>query len=91
VVGLFVSSLTKNQILAFIGSLGILLVLFFLQAVGQREFGSLHNFLEKLSLSSHYDDFAKGAIDLKHVAYYLMFIAFFLFATVRSVESRKWR
>jgi gliding motility-associated transport system permease protein len=91
VVGLFVSSLTSSQIVAFIGSLGILLVFFFLQAVGQREFGWARDLLEKISLSSHYDDFAKGAIDLKNVAYYLMFIAFFLFATVRSVESRKWR
>jgi ABC-2 type transport system permease protein len=92
VVGLFVSSLTKNQIVAFIGSLGILLVLFFLQAVGMRaEVPWMRELLQNLSLSHHYDEFGKGVIDLKDVVYYVSFIAFFLFLTVRSVESRKWR
>lgn len=92
VVGLFVSSLTRNQIVAFIGSLGILLVLFFVQAVTPRGGGgATKEILEALSLSWHNEDFAKGVIDLKHVAYYVMFIVFFLFATIRSVESRNWR
>jgi ABC-2 type transport system permease protein len=92
VVGLFVSSLTNSQVIAFIGSLGIILVLFFLHAFGQRGGTSaMQQFLEKISLSQHLLDFTKGAVDLKHVAYYLMFIVFFVFATVRSVESRKWR
>jgi ABC-2 type transport system permease protein len=92
VVGLFVSSLTRNQIVAFIGSLGILLVLFFLQAVAQRtEIAWVGELLKYLSLSYHYDEFGKGVVDLKDVVFYVSFIAFFLFMTVRSVESRKWR
>lgn len=107
VVGLFVSSLTSNQIVAYIGTLGILLVFFFLPVVAQRAEGNwlrsffeffgldvqinLRDVLTDVGMSSHFEDFPKGAIDLKHVAYYVMFVAFFLFMTVRSVETRKWR
>ncbi len=91
VVGLFVSSLTKNQIVAFIGSLGILLVIFFLEAAIQLPDNWMMSVLAYLSLSSHFMPFTKGLIDLGDVVFYVSFIAFFLFATVRSVESRKWR
>ena len=52
---------------------------------------NLRDVLTNLGISSHFEDFPKGAIDLKHVAYYVMFVAYFLFMTVRSVETRKWR
>ena len=39
----------------------------------------------------HYEDFSKGVIDTKHIVYYLSFIAFGLYLTVRSVDSERWR
>ena len=39
----------------------------------------------------HFDDFAKGIIDTKHVIYYLSFMAFGLFLTAKSVDSERWR
>jgi ABC-2 type transport system permease protein len=47
--------------------------------------------LSYLSITEHFDDFGKGIIDTKHVVYYLSFIAFGLFLTLKSVDSERWR
>ena len=47
--------------------------------------------LAHLSLTEHYDDFARGIIDTKHLVYYLSFMAFGLFLTAKSVDSERWR
>jgi len=44
-----------------------------------------------LSITDRFEDFSKGVIDTKHVIYYLSFITFGLFLTVRSVDSERWR
>ncbi len=44
-----------------------------------------------LSITEHFDDFAKGVIDTKHLVYYLSFITFGLFLTAKSVDSERWR
>jgi ABC-2 type transport system permease protein len=47
--------------------------------------------LRYLSITQHFDDFGKGVIDTKHVVYYLSFISFGLFLTLKSVDSERWR
>ena len=47
--------------------------------------------LKYLSMTDHLDDFVKGVIDTKHLVYYVSFIAFGLFLTVRSVDTERWR
>ena len=47
--------------------------------------------LTYLSITEHFDDFARGIIDTKHVVYYLSFITFGLFLTAKSVDSERWR
>ena len=42
-------------------------------------------------IRSHYDDFERGVIDTKHIVYFLSVTAFFLFLSIRSLESRRWR
>ena len=49
------------------------------------------NVLNYLSITEHLNDFTKGVIDTKHVVYYVSFIAFSLFLTVRAVDSERWR
>ena len=44
-----------------------------------------------LSITEHFDDFARGVIDTKHLVYYLSFITFGLFLTAKSVDSERWR
>jgi len=90
-VGLFASSLTKNQISAAIVAFSILLMFWIIDwpaSFTPPPFGDL---LSYLSLTSHLDDFTKGVIDTKHVIYYLSFITFWLFLTDKAVDSERWR
>ena len=89
-LGLLMSSMSKNQIVAALTSFGILLALWII--------GHLSNFggrfgeiLAYLSLIEHFEDFARGVVGAKHVVYFLSFTTVCLFATVKSVESSKWR
>ena len=42
-------------------------------------------------LEDHFDDFARGVIDTKHLVFYLSFISLGLFLTAKSVETERWR
>jgi ABC-2 type transport system permease protein len=90
-LGLFISSTTKNQMVAgaatFVVSLLFWIISWFADSAGPT--GSA--ILSYLSITEHFDDFGKGIIDTKHVVYYLSFITFGLFLTLKSVDSERWR
>ena len=90
-LGLFISSLTKNQIVAAMATFGVFLMLWVLIWISQFVGPTPQTVLRYLSLTEHFDDFAKGIIDTKHVIYYLSFMAFGLFLTAKSVDSERWR
>ena len=52
---------------------------------------TMQTVLNYLSITEHLSDFTKGVVDTTHLVYYLSFIAFSLFLTVRSVDSERWR
>ena len=88
-VGLFISSLTKNQIVAGAATFGVFLLLWVIDWIGQGT--QAEAVLKYLSMTEHLDDFVKGVVDTKHLVYYLSFITFGLFLTVKSVDSERWR
>jgi ABC-2 type transport system permease protein len=90
-LGVFVSSLTENQIIAAAVSFGLSLFVWVLYWAVQVAQPPLSHVLEYLSLVTHLANFARGIIDTADVAYYLLFIFFFLFLTLRSLESKRWR
>jgi gliding motility-associated transport system permease protein len=90
-LGLFISSLTKNQIVAGAATFGIFLLLWVIDWIGESLGPTGQAILKYLSMTDHLDDFVKGVIDTKHLVYYLSFIAFGLFLTVRSVDTERWR
>ena len=47
--------------------------------------------LEELSIIERYSDFSKGIIKIQDATYYVLFSVFFLFLTLRVLESKKWR
>lgn len=90
-LGVFVSTLTENQIISAAASFGALLMFWVVAwSVGDTT-GPLAETLKYLSILERLDTFAKGVIDTKDVVYYLSFIFVFLFLTLRSLESKKWR
>jgi ABC-2 type transport system permease protein len=90
-LGLFISSLTKNQIVAGIATFAVFLMLWVVNWIGTFVGPTMQTILTHLSLTDHFDDFAKGIIDTKHVIYYLSFMAFGLFLTAKTVDSERLR
>ena len=90
-VGLLASTLTSNQIVAAVVAMGILLALFFADLAFGAVGGLAGEIIGEMSLKSHFDDFERGVVDTKHIVYFLSVTAFFLFLSVRALESRRWR
>lgn len=87
-IGLFTSSLTENQMIAFVLSLIMLLLLWLISWLGG-VVSFLKPICENISIFTHFDAFEKGIIDLIDVFYYLAFIFIFLFLTIRVCESQQ--
>lgn len=90
-IGLFVSSLSSNQIISAVLSFGSLLVLWLIDWIA----GSLTNrfvigIVDWLSILRRSENFMRGIIEIGPVFYYLSFITLFIFLTIRVLEKRKW-
>lgn len=89
--GLFISSLTEHQMLsAAVTFAGLLLFWVFDWAANIAD-GWWAHFLTLLSPLGHYREFTIGILDLSHLAFFLFFQFYFLFLTLRSVETRNWK
>ena len=91
-IGLFISTLTTNQIVAYIATFSTFLLLWVISWIGSLQPGGwFTDVTAYLSIIEHFDDFTKGVIDTTHVIYYLSLITFGLFLTARSVDTERWR
>jgi ABC-2 type transport system permease protein len=90
-VGLFFSAVTENQIIAFVSTLATLLTIFFAGWLVNVSDSLAGKIFAVLSPFEHFEDFAKGVLDTKHVIFYLCFIAGWLFLTYVVLESSRWR
>ncbi len=90
-VGLFISSTTKNQMVAGVATFVIGLLFWIVSWFADSAGPTASQILSYLSITEHFDDFSKGIIDSKHLVYYLSFISFGLFLTLKSVDSERWR
>ena len=89
--GIMVSSLTENQIVAALVTSGIILTFWFIDWNEAAVSPSVAVVLHHLSFFEHFYNFVRGVIDTKDIIYFMLFIFFFLFLTLRSLESRRWR
>jgi ABC-2 type transport system permease protein len=90
-LGAFISTTTKNQIIAGGVTFGVCLLLWVFEWVGSFETETWARAVSYLSIVSHYESFAKGVIDSKDIVYFLSMIFLGLFMTARSLESLRWR
>ncbi len=90
-LGLFLSSLTENQIVAAVLTLGSLMVLWLIGNASRTSSSTLAKVLSDISIIAHFDGFHQGLIDTRDLVYYVLFTLFFLFLTARSLESKRWR
>jgi len=91
-IGIFVSSITDNQIVSFIVSVflcGFIYLGFeFLYTLAP--FGNIDLFIKSLGIQAHYVSMSRGVIDSRDVIYFLSLIILFILLTKTSLESRKW-
>ncbi len=90
-LGMWISSFTRNQIIAGAVSFALFLLLYVFNWVDAFSTSTLGHIFSYLSLTTHFDNFAKGVIDLKDVVYYLSVVVVGLFLTARSLEALKGR
>lgn len=90
-IGIFSSSLTSNQIVAVVISLGINFILVITDIASRYTSGLLADVLRYVSVSAHTSDLMLGILDSRHILYFLSITVFFLFVTIRMLESRRWR
>jgi ABC-2 type transport system permease protein len=90
-LGLLFSSLTENQIVAAAFAFGALLLFWVIGWGATLAEGDWAILFRHLSLVEHFGSFARGVLELKDVAYYVGMTSFFLFATLKSLEIRRWK
>jgi ABC-2 type transport system permease protein len=90
-IGIFISTMTRNQIIAGGATFAVCLMLWVLDWVSSYDQSAWAKIVSYLSVVTHFEPFAKGVIDSKDVIFYLSMIFFGLFLTARSVESLRWR
>lgn len=90
-IGSFISSLTESQLIAVVLSFGAILILWVLDFAVRGSDSVSGQVLQYISVIHHYDDFTHGVIDTSSLIYYVSVPVLFLFLTVRSVDSIRWR
>src|SRR5690606_16418136 len=91
-IGIFASSLTESQIVAFLIAVFLCFILFvgFDLIADFSSFGALEGPIKGLGIQQHYDSMSRGVIDLRDVFYFLGVDASFLLATRTVIQSRTW-
>ncbi|PYV04590.1 MAG: ABC transporter [Acidobacteria bacterium] len=88
-LGMWFSTLTRNQIVAGSIGLAVFLLLYVLDWITEYSSSVVGRIASYMALTTHFDNFAKGVIDLKDVVFYLSVIVLGIFLTARSVEALK--
>lgn len=88
-IGIYASSLTSNQIVAFVTAVFICFILYFgfegLANYGLS--GSVESLVTHLGMQSHYDSLSRGVIDTRDLVYFISLTAFFIYLTVRRLQK----
>ena len=93
-LGCFGSALTRSQIMAAMNSLALGLTLFLLSLrtlIPAPPTDWTGKAFAYISMIDHMEDFSRGFVDTRHVVFYLSLTVFFLFLTLKVVESRRWK
>ena len=89
-VGIFSSSLTENQVIAFIVGIAIVITFFLMDKLLVFVPPGLAGLIQYMSTEFHLSNMSRGVIDTRNIVYFGSVIGFFLFMTTRVLESRKW-
>ena len=90
-IGLFFSSISRDQLTSGLLSALALAVVTLLPWLVRRVSGFWADVIKYVSVTDHFDNFSKGIVDSSSLIFLLSVTVFFLFVTVKVVESRRWR
>ena len=90
-IGTFASSITDNQVVAFIIGIFIVIIFFLMDKMLIFIPTSITSIVQFLSIDYHLSNISRGVIDTRNLIYFSSVIGFFLFMTIRVLEIRKWR
>jgi len=90
-LGTFISSLTENQIISAVVTFGAALLCWIMSWTSTVAGETAGAIVKELSILEHMDSFNRGVLSLGDISFFVLFTAFFLFLTVRSVEAHRWR
>jgi ABC-2 type transport system permease protein len=90
-LGVFISSVTENQIVAAASSFGAALMFWIISWTSSFTGQTMGAIIRQASIIERLDSFLKGVITLSDVTYFVFFTAFFLFLSFRSIETQRWR
>jgi ABC-2 type transport system permease protein len=90
-IGTFISTLTKNQIIAAVSTFGACLLLWVFAWVSSYDTSGWAQVLSYMSVITHFESFGRGVLSSKDAVYYVSLIFLGLFFTARSMESLRWR
>ena len=90
-LGMWISTFTKNQIIAGVVSMAAFLVLYVINWPSELSDNPVTRVLGYIAISTHIENFSKGVIQLSDVVYYFSVIILGIFFTARSVEALKGR
>ncbi len=89
-IGLFFSSVTENQIIALVITIGVLLASFLAGILPSTGVDLLNQVISLVAVTGRFADFRNGILMAEDVIYYLSISALFVFLTVRGIEKRRW-
>jgi ABC-2 type transport system permease protein len=90
-LGTFISTLTKNQIIAGAVTFALSLLLYISEWVTGFDTSTSARVISYMSIITHFESFSKGLLDSKDAIFYVTLIFLGLFLTSRSMESLRWR
>ena len=90
-VGTFASSVTDNQVVAFLIGIFIVIIFFLMDKMLMFIPAYLTGLIQYLSVDYHLSNISRGVIDSRNLVYFSSVVGFFLFMTIRVLEIRKWR
>jgi ABC-2 type transport system permease protein len=90
-IGLWASSMTRNQVVAFIIGFFVCFLFFLMNWVASYLPGAAASFMRGFSVEAHFDALARGVLDSRDLLYWISGTVFFLAACLASVHSRRWR
>ena len=90
-IGTYASSVTENQVVAFIIGVFIVLVFFMLDKTLVFVPTSIAGFVQFLAVDYHLSNISRGVIDSRNLVYFFSVIGFFIFLTIQTLEMKRWK